>query len=201
MKDTKEEVVKNIVGIVSANIVILIGTILLGDIIIDLIWGGNKFDIDDVKLAYVFLIFNVLAIFITSLGSIYRKMAISHGKGKVLYTYWTFSQILSAGFAYILIKYFSVVGIYILMPLNAFFMAVVSYFVYIKIKKSNYGLIKNYVPELLLIGLASTIKYLGEFYIKPLFNKEYLIAFFVLTTLLLSLYPVLVIYKKMRVSE
>lgn len=200
-KAVNKKFTKNFNSIINVNIIVLIGTILIGDIIIDLIWGGKKFDIDDVKLAYVFLIICVITVFISSIGSIYRKMSVTHGKAKKLYFYWSFSQLLSAAFTYILIKHLNVVGICIIIPLNAFLIAISSYYVFSQIKKLYYNSFINHALGLLLIVSASMIKYFGEFYIKPLFTEEYLIAIFALSTLLLSLYPALYIYRLMRINK
>ena len=63
---------------------VILGGVLLGDVFIDLLWGGTKFTADDVALAYLFLLFNLFAIALSGIGSIYRKMAVAHGKAKVL---------------------------------------------------------------------------------------------------------------------
>ena len=129
-KSVVNEFNKYLGGIINVNTIVIIGTILLGDFIIDLIWGGKKFDASDVQLAYVFLKFNIFAVLISSVSQVYRKMAVAHGKGKKLYYYWVFAQILSAGFSYFLIKYFKVNGLFFIIPINVFLMGMASYMVY-----------------------------------------------------------------------
>jgi putative peptidoglycan lipid II flippase len=129
-KSVTNEMKRTITNIINVNIILCVGTILMGKYIIDFIWGGNKFDDNDVNLAYLFLLFNVVAIVFSSLGSVYRKMAVSHGKSKALYSCWVISQLLSALFTYFLLKYFAINGLYFIIPINTFLMGVVSFLVY-----------------------------------------------------------------------
>ncbi|QMU64038.1 MAG: hypothetical protein GKR88_06850 [Flavobacteriaceae bacterium] len=81
-KSVSYEFKKNMISILNVNIIVIIGSILLGYYGIDFIWGGEKFNEDNVALAYIFLQFNIVAVLIGSIGGIYRKMAISNHLGK-----------------------------------------------------------------------------------------------------------------------
>ena len=175
---------------------------MLGDVIIDFLWGGKKFDKSDVNLAYIFLIFNITGILLSSLGSVYRKMAVAHGKGKQLYFYWVFSQILSAGFSYFLIRYFKINGLFFIIPINAFLMGSVSYYIYKKTEASisyKFLNINNFIA-LVLISLSIIIKY-KSIAIYNLDNKYFILIALILSTMVLSLYPLINTYRLFRLKK
>jgi len=187
---------KNMGSIVSVNTVIIIGTVLLGDYIIELIWGSKKFDTENIKLAYVFLLYNVISILISSIGSVYRKMSVAQGKGKRLYSFWVIAQLLSALFTYVLISNFKTNGLFFIIPLNALLMGITSYLIYKKTKSSiSYDYINwNNIIGLILIILAVVIKYIS-LNLSIIESKVSLITILIFVTLLLSLYPIFSIYK------
>ena len=195
-KSVNKQFKKYFTSIINVNAVAIIGTILLGDNIINLLWGSDKFDSSNVHLAYIFLIFNIGAVLISSIGGIYRKMAVAHGKGKQLYFYWAFAQLLSAGFTYVLIKYFQINGLYFIIPLNVLFTGLVSYWIY----KGTKGAIKyNFLNKangigLILIVLAILIKLKSsDLFISDFTNLNFIILGTI--TFLLSLYPMFDTYK------
>jgi len=195
-KSVIKEFRKYMAGIININVVVIIGTILVGDFIIDLLWGSKKFDIYDVKLSYLFLIFNISAILLSSLGAIYRKMAVAHGEGKKLYLFWVIAQLLSAGFSYFLIRYFKIDGLLFVIPVNAFLMGITSYFVY---KQTNNAIRYNFVSfnnliAIVLMAVAITVKYWSGFYFQ---YDDNLLAISILGifTLILSLFPLINTYK------
>ncbi len=193
-KSVTNEVNRTITNIINVNIILCIGTILMGKYIIEIIWGGDKFDINDINLAYIFLLFNVVAIIFSSLGSSYRKMAVSHGKSKELYSFWVVAQLLSALFSYFLIKNFGITGLYFIVPINTFLMGAVSFIVY----RSS--------TEVTDIQINKTTIYigLGLIIIASLFNFSILasedidslniIIRIILLTLALISYPIYTIY-------
>ncbi|MDY7394203.1 lipid II flippase MurJ [Aureibaculum sp. 2210JD6-5] len=198
-KSVYKEFNKNIISIINVNAIVIIGTILLGDFIIDLIWGGEKFSIENVQLAYVFLLFNVVAVLLSSLGIIYRKMAVAHGKAKKLYLFWVIAQLLSAFFSFLLIKYFGIQGLLFIIPLNTFLMGLTSYLVY-KLTDNSIDFkfySRNNAIAIVLIGVAIFIKYLFKDTIF-LENNILLILFFLLSVILLSLYPIFSTYKVLK---
>ncbi|RPD91722.1 hypothetical protein EGM88_14375 [Aureibaculum marinum] len=195
-KSVAKEFNKNMLSIVNVNVITIIGTILLGDVIIDIIWGGKKFDETDVLLAYAFLLFNIIAVLISSIGGIYRKMAVSHGFAKKLYLYWVLAQLASAGFSYFLIRYFKINGLYFIIPINTFLMSSVGYIVY-KTTKDNLSFqvfSKNNILGVILIGLAIVIKNQLIIWVK-LDNYILYIVLGTLSLILLSLYPITKTYK------
>ncbi len=196
-KSVVQEFKKYLTGIISVNNIVLIGSILMGDYIIEIIWGSKKFDESDVQLAYIFLLFNILGIIFSSVGSIYRKMAVSHHKGKQLYFYWSFAQLLSALFAYILINIFKVYGLYFIIPINSFLMAIVSFIVY---KKTDTSLPFKFIDkENLIFILLTLLAFLIKFSYTidktiPIIKEEKIIIFVTITLILIS-YPTTVVYK------
>tara|TARA_B110000091_G_scaffold214551_1_gene268973 strand:+ start:2811 stop:4295 length:1485 start_codon:yes stop_codon:yes gene_type:complete len=198
-KEVVYEFKKNLGSIINVNTVIIIGTVLLGDYIIELIWGSKKFDADNVKLAYLFLLFNIGSVLISSIGGVYRKMSVAQGKGKKLYLFWVAAQLLSAGFTYLLISNFKINGLFFIIPLNAFFMGITSYMVYINTKNAiNYNYIKsgNFMG-LVLITSAVVLKY-GSINFGIIEDRVNLIIILIFGTLLLSIYPIFSIYKLFR---
>ena len=195
-KEVVYEFKKNMGSIINVNTVIIIGTVLLGDYIIELIWGSKKFDTENVKLAYVFLIFNIGSVLISSVSSIYRKMSVAQGKGKRLYSFWVIAQLLSVLFTYVLISNFKTNGLFFIIPLNTLLMGITSYIIYKKTKSSiSYNPInrKNIIGVMLII-LAVVIKYIS-LNIVIIESKVNLITILIFGTLLLSLYPIFLIYK------
>tara|TARA_B100000787_G_C16192189_1_gene298209 strand:+ start:303 stop:1787 length:1485 start_codon:yes stop_codon:yes gene_type:complete len=190
---------KNIRSITNVNVIIIIGAILMGDFIIDLIWGSKNFDIKDVELAYLFLLFNIGSVLISSIGGVYRKMAVAQGKGKRLYLFWVVAQLLSAVFTYVLISNFKINGLFFIIPLNTFLMGLTSYMIYNKTKNSIYYnfVNKGNIIGLGLIALAFLLKYFSlNFYVID--NKISLILFLIFSTLILTLYPMFSTYKLLK---
>ncbi|MCK0132265.1 hypothetical protein MWU59_12205 [Flavobacteriaceae bacterium F08102] len=198
VKSVSKVFTKNFMSLVNINGVIIIGSILMGDEIIRLIWENKKFVAKDVDLAYVFLLFNCVGILISSLGGLYRKMVVSQGKAKRLYNFWSISQLLTALCTYVFIKYFNVNGLLFIIPLNAFFMAAVSYLIYLRMDypvKINF-FNKNMFYVLFLILVAIGVKFL----IFPRFVPN-IISVAIGTVFVLSLYPIMTTYKIYSAKE
>ena len=198
-KSVVNEFTKNLSSIINANTIIIIGSILVGDFVIDFIWGGNKFTKTNVELAFYFLIFNVLAILITSIGGIYRKMAVSHGKARNLYLFWSIAQLISAAFSYVLIHYFNVNGLFFIIPINGILLGLVSYLIYQNTSKAikyNFKNFSNFIAVLLIL-FAAIFKY--YFSNNTPFVGEYSkVLFFLMPLVLLSLYPIISTYRILR---
>ncbi|WP_026776864.1 murein biosynthesis integral membrane protein MurJ [Polaribacter sp. Hel_I_88] len=198
-KSVTSEFKKNIHSILNVNSILIIGTILLGYEILDFIWGGDKFDEENLNLAYIFLLFNTLGIVFSSIGSIYRKMAVSHHKAKKLYSLWVISQLLSALFSYFLIKYFKVNGLYYIIPINALLMGVASYIVYLTTKKPlkfNFFNKKTFVLFLFILVACLLRFFIGKSKIS--FQEIYTILTLTLATLILCSLPLYLTYKIFR---
>ncbi|MBJ2174580.1 hypothetical protein JBL43_10055 [Aureibaculum sp. A20] len=190
---------KNMISIINVNAIVIIGTILLGDYILNLIWGGKKFTMNNVQLAYLFILFNIFAVLLSSLGTIYRKMAVAHGLAKKLYLYWVIAQLMSGVFSYVLIKYFKINGLLFIIPINVFLLGVTSYIVYLTtnnpIKFKLFSL-NNFIA-ITLVGIAILIKYWFRDAILEE-NKIPMIFFFLLCVILLSLQPIVNTYKVLK---
>lgn len=192
----------NILSLINVNVITIIGSVLAGDLMIDYIWGGKKFGSEDVQLAYVFLLFNVMAILINSLGSIYRKMAVAHGKAKQLYSFWVIAQLLSAGFSYLLIRFFQTNGLFFIIPINAFLLGITSYLMYKTTADSEKFNFYNHrtLIGFGLVGMAVVLKYFLPRYLQVQNLHLLNVAFFILV-FLMSLYPVFSTYKVLKHEE
>jgi putative peptidoglycan lipid II flippase len=195
-KSLFNEFKKNIQSVFKMNTVIIIGVILLGTSILDFLWGNKKFSAENVSLAQLFLVFNVLGIFFSSLGSLYRKMAMSHGRGKELYRLWSLTQLISGLLSFLLIKYFKVNGLLFVIPINVLLLSLVSYIQYRRTSnplRFNYLNRKN-IESIFLITLAIAIKFVLDNY-----GGSYLdthnVLFSIIATILLCLRPIYLIYK------
>ncbi|MFT4800288.1 MAG: putative peptidoglycan lipid II flippase [Flavobacteriaceae bacterium] len=182
-------------SILNINCIIIIGCVLLGDEVINLIWGGDKFDDENVFLAYVFLLFNLFGIIFSSIGQVYRKMAVANGKANKLYSLWVFSQLSSSLFAYLLISNFGIRGLYFIIPINSFLMALVSFFVY---KQTPQPLKFNFVNSFQFYSVfAITLAFLIKYFFTKLNNPEIEfinIALLGFCTLILSIFPLITLY-------
>lgn len=198
-KSVLVEFQKNFKSIINVNTIILAGGILLGDDIIDLIWGGGKFNPDDVKIAYLFLIYVLIGILFSSIGGIYRKISVSLGYGKKLYNNWVISQLLTAGLTYILIREFQIYGLCLIIPLNVFLMSGASYLVYRKVgERLPVGILnKELLINIIIIGVACYLKYFNNEIITFGSNITSLLITLV-SIFILSLYPLISTYKHFR---
>jgi O-antigen/teichoic acid export membrane protein len=163
------------------------------------IWGSKKFDAENVKLAYLFLLFNIGSVLISSIGTVYRKMAVAQGKGEKLYFFWVIAQLLSAVFTYVLIGKFNIMGLFFIILINVFFMGVTSYVVYKKTKNAiRYNFFNwNVLFGLCLIVLAILFKY-ALIYFGIIENRETLLVVLILSALVLSLRPIFLTYKLLK---
>jgi putative peptidoglycan lipid II flippase len=192
-KSVFKEFTKNMGSIINVSSITIIGAILLGDIFINLLWGGKKFDSSNVQLAYVFLIFNIVTVLISSVGEVYRKMSVAHGKAKRLYYFWVIAQLTSAGLSYFLIKYFNENGLFFIIPINAFLMGVMSYYVY---KQTTDALEYNFLNwnnfiAIISIIIAIVIKY----YSFSIETQQLTIIVLISFSILLTTYPFMNTYK------
>lgn len=148
-------------SLISLNTVIILSCIFLGNYIIYFLWGSDKFDNNSVFIAYIFLIFNMIGLYFSSIGSIYRKMVMSHGYGGKLYLFWSIGQIVCAALSYFLISFFDLYGLYLIVCLNYLVMFLFSYTIYsIKIKKWKFKFFtKTNIFYMIIVFLSLIIKY------------------------------------------
>jgi putative peptidoglycan lipid II flippase len=192
---------KRIIGnIINVNAIILIGSILLGDYILNLIWGSKNFEEESINLAYIFLLFNVVSVLISSIGTIYRKMSVAHNKGKQLYFFWVFAQLISAALSYLLISRFKTIGLLIFIPINTFLLGLTSYMVYKKTMNAISYRILNWNNLLLicLIIFAILSKYISVNYITIENNQA---LYVIICAIIFSLYPIFLIYKLLKYEK
>ncbi len=192
---------KFLLSIINVNCITIIGTILFGDYVIELLWGSDKFGLREIKLSYIFLMFNVLAILISSVGIIYRKMAIAHGLGRKLYVFWTFSQLISALVSYLLIRYFAIDGLFFILPINALLIATSSYFVYSNaIDSLKYPFFDRI--HLILVSLIAGAYLLRNWINNLSINNDFSkIVILIGVGFLLAMYPLNYIYQLLKTKN
>lgn len=140
--------------------VLFIGSLFFGKQFIDLIWGGEKFSNYDVNLAYNFFLLCILGMLFNSVGLLFRKIVISEGSAKQLYTIWSFSQLISALLTYLLIKHFKVNGLLFILPINNFLLAQGSYYVYKKtVNFIRFLKVTNHEIKLVILILFSIVSF------------------------------------------
>ncbi len=100
--------------------------ILLGREIINLLWKSKTVDSYFLDIGYWMLIINFIGFTFTAVGSIYRKVAVSLHKGKQLYHYWIWVQIITAIFSYFVILPSGWIGLSLATFLNTALMAICS---------------------------------------------------------------------------
>ena len=187
---------KNMKSLLAINAFLIIIIFLTGEQAIEVIWGGDKFQGDDVQLAYRFFQFNAIAILIGTINLLYRKMAVVDGKGKLLYRYWTVSQLLSALLSYLLIYKFDVDGLLFVIPLNALLLTTATYVVYLK---GSIVLNFNFVErDILLLILFTAIAIFVHFTLnfEMSFWQESLVRFFIAA--ILGCFPIFLVIKTYR---
>lgn len=190
-KSVVNEFNKNIKSIVNINGIIIIGSVIIGDFIIEILWGSENFNNANIKLAYLFLLFNVFGILLSSIGNVYRKMSVANGKGKFLYNYCSISQILSAVSAYFLILNFNINGLLLIIPLNSLYLGLASYFVYMQTQNNiKYSFLESqYIYLSLLIFISFLIKINFENLIITS-DKTFNLFLLIICFCLLSVYPI-----------
>ena len=199
-RSVKDEFNKYFTSILAVNTVTIIGILLLGDVFIEILWGGRKFTPENIQLAYVFLIVYSFSIFLSAIGGVYRKMAVAHGRGKKLYQYWVFSQMISAISTYLLLKFLTVNGLFIMIPLNVLLMSSVSIIVYYGTKEPIRYKIMNFKSLFLLI-LPVLAYFLKQKVNVGTENLIFELSIYLGITAILSIYPIINIYKVFKVEK
>ena len=143
-----------------------------------------------------------MAILINSLGSIYRKMAVAHGMAKSLYSFWVIAQLLSAGFSYLLIRFFQTNGLFFIIPINAFLLGITSFLMYKTTADSEKFNFYNHrtLIGFGLVGMAVALKYVLPRYLQVQNLHLLNFAFFILV-FLMSLYPIFSTFKVLKHEE
>lgn len=100
------------------SVALIILVLYTGKDALTLLWGKTNFSFEQLDLAYQLLLFSMVAVLITSVGGVFRKMGISFGYAKKLYIGWAVAQIITAISVYVLIKFLGPYGLVIIIPLN-----------------------------------------------------------------------------------
>ena len=186
-------------ALISVNVCMVMGAVVFGHALLDLLWSGQNFDKLSVDLAYLFLLTNILALVITSLGNIYRKMAVALGYGRVLYNVWSISQILSACSAILLISTFKIYGLMSIISVNFALLAIASAFVFYQSGK-KWTLFIGRADTLILgisLFIALYLRWLLGIDAEFVFNSDNWL-FLVSSVVFLGAYPIVTIFRVMR---
>lgn len=101
------------------------GMMAAGHPMLSLLWEGDKFDSESVRLVYLTLTMVSFGLFMNSLALVYRKIVMTLGKVKEQYLAYMVVQVLSAGLLWLLrdhISIWSLVGVYLV---NTLFLSAV----------------------------------------------------------------------------
>lgn len=186
-------------ALISVNICMVMGGVVFGHSLLTLLWAGQKFDALSVDLAYIFLLTNIGALVITSLGNIYRKMAVALGYGRTLYNGWSLAQLLSAGAAVVLISTYKVHGLMSIIAVNFALLALASAFAFYQ-SEQKWRLSIGRVDTLVFgVSVCAAVYLHWRFGIDAefVFNADNWI-FLASFVVLLGVYPILTIVKVMR---
>jgi putative peptidoglycan lipid II flippase len=119
-RESSISLIKKYAKLLNIVVVFLIsGSILFGESVLSLMWQSKNFDANNVKLAAVIFLFNIISIYFTANGAILRKLNVTEGKARRLYMYMAVGQILSAIVSYIFINKFGILGLYAVIILNS----------------------------------------------------------------------------------
>ena len=103
------------------------GIAIFGIYLVDFLWGDETFSsLDKTILNHMLFVFG-LTVIVSSIGGLYRKFVVSLGKGRMLYNWWSFAQVLNALATLLLVYFFRTRGL-ILVPIVTYgTVATVSY--------------------------------------------------------------------------
>lgn len=154
------QLVKNYVS-KNLNFSYFIGFLLLlpfwagGKYLIWTLWGGIKFNAQDVISVYELLCVFFLAMIWSGPYMIFRKLAVSVTPPELLYYYWSVIHVISATIAYFLIRTLGFDGVLIQLFVHSFFMAAVPMLTVWFWKKTYFGFYEW--PEFFKISFALSI--------------------------------------------
>lgn len=115
--------------------VVIIFAVVLGENAIRILWGSDKFEEHLIGPAAQLLVFNYIALLITSIGNIFRKIAITKNKAGVAYRGWTIAQFATAGFTYLLINMLAEDGLKWVFLINVLLLGSVSWIITYSVDK------------------------------------------------------------------
>lgn len=136
----------NLTFLVISVVLLLVAS--FGDILLHVLWGSDKFSKDLTYLAAQILVFNYIALLVTSIGNIYRKIAISLQQANIAYLGWAVAQLITALCVYLILKYFKEDGLVYIFLINVTLLNSVSWLLVANFKKEyaisfdGWGIIK-----------------------------------------------------------
>jgi hypothetical protein len=122
------------------------------------------------EIGYWMLIINFIGFTVSAVGSIYRKVVVSLDRGKTLYNFWIYAQIINIILAYFIITPLSWFGLAFVPFVGGGLLALCSLFVSHKIGISIRKTINS--RRLLSIGFSSLFFIIISFFLNYLLNSE-----------------------------
>ena len=135
----KAFVAKNLNFSYFIGFLVLIPFVAGGQYLIWTLWGGVKFNAQDVESVYQLLCVFFAAMICTGPYMIYRKLAVSVTNPELQYYFWSVVHVLSALFSYFIIQTFGFTGVLIHLFTHSTFMALVPLLTVWTKKKAYFG--------------------------------------------------------------
>lgn len=117
---------KILISIFPLFVIFFVGTILIGEEFLKLIWTERKISESYYDYAHLMLLFNFAGFIFSSQGIIFRKTAISLGAGKKLYINWSIAQLITLVYTILAIYYFESYGLSTVLLVNMILLSSVS---------------------------------------------------------------------------
>lgn len=156
-----------------------------GQYLIWTLWGGIKFNAQDVESVYQLLCVFFAAMICTGPYMIYRKLAVSVTNPELQYYFWSVVHVLSALFSYVIIQTFGFTGVLIHLFTHSTFMALVPLLTVLVKKKAYFGFYER--VEVLKITFAFLVSigvgWLAKGYWQAISHYNKLVSFFIGTSL------------------
>ena len=130
---------------------------LSGYEVLAFLWKSKDMPEEMLQLAADMLVLGFVGLIFSGCGSVFRKAAVSLGASSRLYAAWIVTQLVSAAFSYLAIRYASDAGLMLVLPVNMALMALVSVLVSGRAGIETGMLLREalLVPRFLLLMLLS----------------------------------------------
>ncbi|HSZ72599.1 MAG TPA: lipid II flippase MurJ [Cytophagaceae bacterium] len=152
----QEDLVPKVIRLYFTIYVLILSLVYWAGIdILDIVWRKNT-NPDILVLGAGYLVANFATLIFSSIGGVYRKIAISHGEVKTLYSAWVLCQIGSAISIYLLTSYWGTMGLTFAILLNLGLLNITSIvIVYIKHYFNNVKALKPIVFKYCLLFIIT----------------------------------------------
>ncbi len=125
--DLSRKLMKPLAGILFVTLLMTAYIFLGGKELLTLLWKSASMDEVKLQLAYEMLVLGFVGLILSGLGGIFRKSAVALGASSALYTAWIFTQLASALYSYLSIRFWGTTALLFILPVNMGLMALVSF--------------------------------------------------------------------------